>query len=244
MLLLAADRIAALLVARVLYLLAPKTALHLNWLTEPPFRRWASRTTILRRALSEIFASAKLTDLRSDRPKLVIVACELRNKSAFYFAADGVGSWHLGTTAASSVEIAQAVAASTAYPALLPALDQSMSFVKANAPATTRVILTDGGVYDNLGLAPLWPDRQPEISLHTAAHDRIIACRAGYGVAKGPLSVFWASRMVEVLLTSLARTENLSINRLFDLLKAGRLKGVLVPYLGQSNSKLASPPPT
>jgi NTE family protein len=171
-----------------------------------------------------------------------MVACELQHKSAFYFASDGVGSWRLGETDPGQVKIAQAVTASAAYPGLLPALDDRMSFVKDGKSKAHRIILTDGGVYDNLGLAPLWPDRDPGISLHVAKHDRIIVCRAGYGLMQGPPATFWASRMLAVLDSALARAETLSINRLFDLLKAGKIKGVLMPYLGQADKNLAFPP--
>lgn len=124
-------------------------------------RRWASRATILRRVFSEMFGGDTLPNLRTDRPKLIIVACELQGKSAFYFAREGVGSWRLGQADPTNVEIAQAVMASDAYPAMLPALDEYMTFVKSGVKSRNRVILTDGGVYDNLGLAPLWPDRDP-----------------------------------------------------------------------------------
>ncbi len=238
---LALDRFTAFLVRLVLRVFAPKAIRKIPWLQEPPLRRWASRTTILRRVFSELFGADKLPKLRTDRPKLIMVACELQDKSAFYFASEAVGSWRLGEADPSEVEIAQGVVASAAYPGLLPALDDRMTFVKNGTSATRRIILTDGGVYDNLGLSPLWPDRDPKISLHVDKYDRIVACRAGYGLRRAPPSIFWPSRMLAVLYTSLARTENLSTNRLYDLVKAKRLKA-LTPYLGQDDAKLACPP--
>ena len=57
--------------------------------------------------------------------------------------------------------------ASAAYPTFLPALDEELPFDKRDgARRSERVVLTDGGVYDNLGLAPLWPDRDASISLN------------------------------------------------------------------------------
>ena len=238
---LALDRFAAFLVRLMLCVFAPKAIRKIPWLQEPGLRRWASRTTILRRVFSELFGADKLPRLRTDRPKLIMVACELQDKSAFYFASEAVGSWRLGEADPSDVEIAQGVVASAAYPGLLPALDDRMTFVKKGVSAMRRIILTDGGVYDNLGLAPLWPDRDPRISLHVSKYDRIIACRAGYGLRKAPPSIFWPSRMLAVLYTALARTENLSTNRLYDLVKAKRVKA-LTPYLGQDDTKLAFPP--
>ena len=199
---LALDRFAAFLARLLLCLPAPKVIRNVAWLREPWLRRWASRTTILRRVFSELFGADKLTKLRTDRPKLIMVACELQDKSAFYFASEAVGSWRLGAADPSKVEIAQAVVASAAYPGLLPALDDCMTFVKNGKSAKSRIILTDGGVYDNLGLSPLWPDRDPKISLHVDKHDRIVACRAGYGLRKAPPSIFWPSRMLAVLYTA------------------------------------------
>jgi NTE family protein len=48
--------------------------------------------------------------------------------------------------------------------------------------------------------------------------------------------------MLAVLYTALARTENLSTNRLYNLLEAKKFEGVLTPYLGQDDAKLAFPP--
>jgi NTE family protein len=40
-----------------------------------------------------------------------------------------------------------------------------------------------------------------------------------------------------------ARAQNFAMKRLFDLKNAGLLKGILIPYLGQDDAKLAYPPP-
>lgn len=236
------ERLAACLIRSIMRPIAPRLVDNISWLKEPLFNRSASRTTILRRVFSELFNGDTLPQLRADRPKLIILACELQHQSAFYFASDGVGSWRLGEADPQDIEIAQAVAASAAYPGLLPALDERMTFRRHGTVETKRVVLTDGGVYDNLGLAPLWPDRDPRISLHVENYERIIACRAGYGLKQGPPAIFWPSRMIAVLNCALSRAENVSINRLFDLQKSGKLKGVLLPYLGQADNNLAFPP--
>ena len=55
-----------------------------NW--HLPFRRFASRTTILRRTMDdELFKGKRLSDLRGRRPLLIVNAAELRTGSAFYF---------------------------------------------------------------------------------------------------------------------------------------------------------------
>lgn len=59
----------------------------------PPIRRFASRTTILRRVLDdEIYRQLLLRDLPSSSPQLIINAADLRTGSAFYFSPPSSGS--------------------------------------------------------------------------------------------------------------------------------------------------------
>ncbi|MGU3544428.1 patatin-like phospholipase family protein [Methylobacterium sp. A52T] len=237
----AVDRLAAFAVRQTFGRIAPRRVARIGWLAESPVIRRASRTTILQRVFSDLLDGAMLTELRSDRPKLIVVACELRTKSAFYFAKDGMSTWHLGVADPASVEVAEAVAASAAYPAFLPALDKVMTFEKQGASAPMRVILTDGGVYDNLGLAPFWPDRDPAISRHVEQHDLVVASRAGYALHQSPAASLWPSRMRAVVDGIHARAQNLAVSRAFDLQRAGCWRFIL-PYLDQNDAALACPP--
>lgn len=207
-------------------------------------RRFASRTTILRRTFdSMLFSGKTLGTLRTDRPNLVTVAAELRTGSAFYFSRHQAGSWRFGKMDPSQVLVAQAVAASAAYPLALPALDEFLTFRRRDRSLVMeRVTLTDGGVYDNLGLSPLWPDRDREVSIGVEDVDTIVACRAGYGLRTGSPSIFLGSRMKAVFGCTSNRAQNLSMNRLFDLKAGGRLKSFVLPYLDQDDEKLAYPP--
>lgn len=209
-----------------------------------PFRRFASRTTILRRVFEEdVFEGLRLRDLPLDSPLLVVNAADLRTGSAFYFSQQSSGSWRLGELADKDITLAQAVTASAAYPALLPALDEVMPFNKRDGTRREeRVNLTDGGVYDNLGLAPLWPDRDPQISLNVMAVDMIICCRAGYGPRFDPPTQFLPARMKSVFYCVHERAQNAATKRLFDMLSMKKLKSVLMPYLGQNDSRLMYPP--
>lgn len=213
-----------------------------TWLRISPIVRKASRTTILRRTFSKIFDHRKLTDLRSDRPRLVVVACELRAKAAIYFTAERIHCWRYGSASPDGVELAEAVSASAAYPLALPAIDQWMTFEKKGQTTTQRVTLTDGGVYDNLGLSVLWPDRDPTISLDVGVHDRIIACRAGDALDVGDPASMIYPRLKATFESIFARAQNQSMKRLYDLRDAGRIKGFLLPYLGQVDDKLRAPP--
>ena len=131
-----------------------------------PLHRFASRTTLLEAALDDrLFKGASLNDLPA-QPHLVINATELRTGSAFRFGTMESGSWRWGKLHRNHVSVAHAVAASAAYPLFLPAFDETLTFEKDGALDDSRVILTDGGIYDNLGLGCLWPDRSPDVSLN------------------------------------------------------------------------------
>lgn len=209
-----------------------------------PFRRFASRTTILRRVFEDdVFEGRRLRDLPAGAPLLIVNAADLRTGSAFYFSQQSSGSWRLGELADKDVTLAHAVVASAAYPALLPALDEIMPFNKKDGTRREeRVSLTDGGVYDNLGLAPLWPDRDPQISLNVTAVDTIICCRAGFGPRFDPPTQFLPARMKSVFYCVHDRAQNAATKRLFDMLDMKKLKSALMPYLGQNDSRLMYPP--
>ena len=208
-----------------------------------PVRRFASTTTILRRVFDDVFEGKRLRDLPPDGPLLIINAADLRTGSAFYFSQQSSGSWRLGALADPDVSLAQAVTASAAFPLLLPALDEVLPFNKKDGTRhEERVTLTDGGVYDNLGLAPLWPDRDPQISLNVTEIDSVICCRAGYGLRFDPPSQFPLARLTSAFACVHDRAQNAAMKRLFDLTQAGRLKGFLLPYLGQNDNRLKFAP--
>ena len=210
----------------------------------PPVRRFASRTTILRRAVDdELFKGARMKDLGSGKPLLIINAADLRTGSAFYFTAKESGSWRLGRLASTEMTLAHAVTASAAYPLFLPALDERMPFDRRDGTRRVeRVTLTDGGVYDNLGLAPLWPDRDPSVSLNVTPVDQIVCCCAGYGVRHDPPSQFLIARLMSAFACIHDRAQNAAMKRLFELQESGRLGSFILPYLGQDDRRLKFPP--
>jgi NTE family protein len=207
-----------------------------------PLHRFASRTTLLEAVLDDLlFKRASLHDLPA-KPHLVINATELRTGSAFRFGTIESGSWRLGKLHRNQLSVAHAVAASAAYPLFLPAFDETLTFEKDGALKTNRVILTDGGIYDNLGLGCLWPDRSPDVSLNVIPVDTIICCSAGYGLRKDPPSQFMFARMLSVFSTIFDRALNASIHRLHEAQRTGQIKSFIFPYLGQLDRQLPNPP--
>jgi NTE family protein len=152
------------------------------------------------------------------------------------------GSWRWGKLHHNDASVAHAVAASAAYPLFLPSFDETLTFEKDGTLKTSRVILTDGGIYDNLGLGCLWPDRSPDVSLNVIRIDTIICCSAGYGLRQDPPNQFIFARMLSVFSAVFDRAQNASIHRLHEAQRTGQIKGFLFPYLGQLDRQLPNPP--
>jgi NTE family protein len=207
-----------------------------------PLHRFASRTTLLEAALDDLlFKHTSLNDLPA-QPHLVINATELRTGSAFRFGTMESGSWRWGKLHRNEVSVAHAVAASAAYPLFLPAFDETLTFDKDGALGSARVLLTDGGIYDNLGLGCLWPDRSPDVSLNVIPIDTIICCSAGYGLRQEPPSQFVFARMLSVFSAVFDRAQNAAMHRLHETQRTGQIKRFIFPYLGQQDRQLPSPP--
>jgi NTE family protein len=206
--------------------------------------RFASRTTILRRTMDRLlFKGKRLSSLRTDGPRWVAIATELRTGSAYYFGRREAGSYRIGRIDPETIQVAHAVAASAAYPLFLPALDEVPMFQRRDGSlGPQRITLTDGGIYDNLGLAPLWPDRDPKISIGVETIDIIVACRAGYGLRTVEPSIFVKARMTASFSTVHARAQNATMQRLFDLKRSGELLNFVLPYLDQNDEVLKYPP--
>jgi NTE family protein len=207
-----------------------------------PLHRFASRTSLLEAALDDLlFNGASLKDLPG-QPHLVINATELRSGSAFRFGTMESGSWRWGKLHRNQASVAHAVAASAAYPLFLPAFDETLTFEKDGVLKNSRVILTDGGIYDNLGLGCLWPDRSPDVSLNVVPIDTIICCSAGYGLRQDPPSQFIFARMLSVFSAVFDRAQNAAMHRLHEAQRSGQIKSFLFPYLGQQDRQLPNRP--
>ena len=118
-----------------------------------------------------LFGSATLQDLPSDPPRFVINATNVQTGALFRFSRPFIADHRIGTIPNPSVELAVAVAASSAFPPVLSPMriEFDASAWKASGlphedlhrePFLTDVVLTDGGVYDNLGLETAWKKYQ------------------------------------------------------------------------------------
>lgn len=107
-----------------------------------------------------LFEGRTLQDL-PDRPRFVINATNVQSGALWRFTKRFMGDWRVGTIPQPTVPMAEAVAASSAFPPFLSPLEMKLdpaSFTPGTGhdlqrpPFTEKVVLSDGGVYDNLGL--------------------------------------------------------------------------------------------
>jgi NTE family protein len=125
---------------------------------------------------TDLLADAYAEGLHFDEPmdgvqpnaRFVFCACNLETGVNWEFTLDGnqaeMGDYLTGRAPTGEVTVAQAVAASSAFPVAFPPLVLSFEnpdVFQGGAPSVSRdmlfkIALTDGGVYDNLGLEPVW----------------------------------------------------------------------------------------
>jgi NTE family protein len=111
-----------------------------------------------------LFRGAKLNDLPDDsqpgNPRFVINATNIQTAALWRFSRNYMGDYRVGLVERPDVSLAVAVAASSAFPPVLspseldieqPVIDTPGADLHKE-PYIEKAILSDGGVYDNLGL--------------------------------------------------------------------------------------------
>ncbi|HEV2898624.1 MAG TPA: patatin-like phospholipase family protein [Pseudaminobacter sp.] len=100
-----------------------------------------------------------------ERPRFVFIATSLQTGAVWRFAREYAAEWNVGEWRRPEFRVASVVGASAAFPPFfsparirIPAgrLSELDGAGLTVPPYTTRLSLTDGGVYDNLGLEPIW----------------------------------------------------------------------------------------
>jgi NTE family protein len=111
-----------------------------------------------------LFGGATLQDL-PDHPRFVINATNIQSGVLWRFSKPYMGDYRVGRVERPALPLARAVAASSAFPPVLSPVRLTLTpddFKPGSGadlqrpPFTTKVILSDGGVYDNLGLETVW----------------------------------------------------------------------------------------
>lgn len=111
-----------------------------------------------------LFGEATLQDL-PDKPRFVINATNVQSGVLWRFMKPYMRDYRVGEVEAPTIPLSLAVTASSAFPPVLSPVEMSLDpddFTPNSGldlqrePFTSKVILSDGGVYDNLGLETVW----------------------------------------------------------------------------------------
>ncbi len=201
--------------------------------------RHINRTTALADVLSHrAFGATTMPQVRHPGLDVVLSACDLGTGGAVRFGSRVSACSRLGTIL-DDVPVATAVAASAAYPVLLPALEQRYRLRDRSGAEVERVLLlTDGGVYDNLGLSVLARDRDADYTPHVYDVDYVVACDAGQGQPGPAAPRIWPTRMLRVVGIMHARAQQGERSRLFSARDADQLRGFAYAYLGMRDDRL------
>jgi len=204
--------------------------------------RRVNRTTAFVDVLAErAFADRTMAQVTHPGLDVVLTACDLGTGGAVRFGSRMSASSRFGTII-DDVPVASAVAASAAYPAFLPALEERYRFRKPTGEEFARVLLlTDGGVYDNLGLSVLDVERDEGFTPHVYKVRYVIACDAGAGPLAPAAPHIWPSRMRRVVSIMHARAQHGERGRLYAAGAAGKLSGFVYAQLGMRDDRLPIP---
>lgn len=111
-----------------------------------------------------LFDGASLQQL-PDTPRFVFNATNVQTRSLFRFSKPYIADYRIGLWRNPDVPISKAVTASSAFPPVLSPctlkVDEDAWDAEGRGdlcvkPYNTKIVLTDGGVYDNLGLEAPW----------------------------------------------------------------------------------------
>ena len=177
-----------------------------------------SATDELQKIYSDFYGRRKLQDLLGDkRPELAILGTNVGRARLCWFSGRGFSIVSPGCTRPETVgrdviEVADAVAASSAFPVLFPPLRFSRDELKYQEENKYQYV-TDAGVYDNLALSCFIDDES-------------LGGRGVFGNAVGPVivsdataTIDWDSEQKPGLIQNLLRSIDIVQQRSSDLLR-------------------------
>lgn len=204
--------------------------------------RRSSRTEALVDAFSSRpFGMKDMAEVTHPGLSTVISATDLSTGNAVRFGSE-VSSCSPHGMIVGPVPVSDAVAASAAFPVLLPQLNRTYTFIRKDGTEHTQTMLmTDGGIYDNLGLTSLLPGRSRRHTSHVYDLDYIIAVDAGPGRTAPRAPNFLLGRLKRSFEIAHTRNQDGSRARVHELASAGLMKGFVYSYLGMRDARLPAP---
>ena len=172
-----------------------------------------------------IFGDAVLADLPK-RPDFIINATNVGSGALARFERTGVRDWRVGSLPDPDIPVATAVACSSAFPPILSPyrLRPMVDWVDeegndlATAEHREALYLSDGGVYDNLGLETAWK----------RCHTVIVSDAGGLMAPQDRPADDWPRHMVRVLRVVDNQVRALRKSQVIEGLRRGNRDGVYV----------------
>jgi NTE family protein len=171
---------------------------------------------------ANLFCGATLQEL-PDRPRFTFMATNLQTGSGWRFAKDYAADHRVGQIAAPRLKLSRVVAASSAFPPFLSPvrLDFGENEVRPmlgadlhRAPFTRTAVLTDGGIYDNLGLERVWRRCRTVLVSNAGRHTPELGSPTGR----------WAGQIFRTLSLVAQQAENSRKRILFGVNNLGQRK--------------------
>lgn len=191
-----------------------------------------SRANIIAQTITKSWGiEVSLADL-PQVPEWSINATTAETGRRFRFKRDGCGDYELGYADATSFLLAEAIATSAAFPGLIgpfvvnavehewkkrPKWEADASEARVAEPPSTRLHLYDGGVYDNLGVEPLFDSGQ--IKLKVEGNPVLLVSDAGSPFVSGfrisPLNPWRLRRVLDIVMDQVHALRVRSLMALF-----------------------------
>jgi NTE family protein len=204
--------------------------------------RTFTRTELLAQVLrARLFGSLDLTEVARPDLATVISATDLTTTNAVRFGSS-VSSCSPHGRITNPVPVADAVAASAAFPVLLPALVRRYEFQDSQGQRQEHTLaMTDGGVYDNLALLPLMPGRSAAHTSHVYELNHLIAVDSGRGRSLGRSATYFPTRMARSFDITYAKAQDATRTQLNMAADSGHLRGFVHSYLAMQDRNLPVP---
>jgi NTE family protein len=204
--------------------------------------RTVTRTDLLAQRLrTRLFGTRELPEVTLPNVTTVISATDLLSTNAVRFGSKASSCSPYGLIT-NRIPVADAIAASAAHPILLPALTRTYKFQNSNGICREHTLaMTDGGIYDNLGLSPLLPGRSSAYTSHVYPLNYIIAIDAGRGRARKHGLSFLPARLIRSMDITYSRAQDGTRTQLNQAANSEHIRGFVHAYLAMRDEHLPTP---
>ena len=193
-------------------------------------KRTSSRTEALVAAIAaRDFGKRHMTEVTHPGLTTVISATDLGTGNAVRFGSQVSAVSPIGTIT-NPVPVCDAVAASAAFPVGLPQLIRTYDFA-TDPPHQRPLHMADGGIYDNLGITPLLPNRSRRHTRHVYDLDYLIVVDAGQGWKSRDPASFMGGRLKRAFDITYRKAQDGNRALLNKAAEAGDIDGFIHPYL-------------